>query len=195
MEFSFQISERDYLRGQRMAIKSRSRGALRTIFFWAFIVICLMVVFAIVTKSRQPPTNPANETYDVSPSDAPAPPAAPLGRALIENLGPLVLVIGVWCGLLFFWIPYAARQQYRKDPNQHGLMTVTVDRERFILRSTAGCSTEALWRNFRWWQEKNEMIVLSYPSGAFQFLNVAGLPEVERQELRGILAEVLTQKK
>ena len=72
---------------------------------------------------------------------------------------------------------------------------MTMDAESFAFRSTVGTSTQSRWSVFNGWLEKRDIVLLRYPNGTFQILNLAGLSEVERKQLRSILKTALPQKK
>lgn len=188
MEFSYQISEDEYVRAYKLAAKSKRPALVKTVLFWAFVIICLTLLFGVISKQRHSPG-------DSEVEQAPVTQQAPAGNALLVNLGPLALVFAGWGFLFFFWIPNAVRRQYRKDTNSHGTITIHLDVESIAIRSTVGTSTQSRWNVYNGWQEKQDIVILRYPNGTFQFLNIAGLSEPERAELRGILATALPRMK
>jgi len=190
MEFSYSLSEREYLQASRMALRSKRNGVVKTVLFWAFIVICLVLLFTVIQKNSQSGPDPQSEGETVSTATP-----APTGWALAVQLAPGVLGLAAGALAVFLWIPYTRRRLYRKDKNLHGVITVTVDRQSFASRSTTGASLQCPWSVFQRWLESGGIVLLGYPNGTFAILNVAGLSDAERQELRGILAEVLPQKK
>ena len=174
-----------------MALKFKRTGVGKTVLLWAFIVICLVLLFAVVQKRAQSPGNSETQTETYA---AEAPPPAPVGRSLLVNVGPVVLVLLIWGSIVYRTI-YGTRRRYRQDTNLHGVITATVDRHSFASRSTTGASVQCLWSAFQRWLEMGGIVLLGYPNGTFAILNVAGLSDMERQELRRILAEVLPEKK
>jgi hypothetical protein len=58
-----------------------------------------------------------------------------------------------------------------------------------------GTKFQSGWNAFADWQEKDDLILLRFPSGTFQILCVGKLSDVERTELRDLLTTVLPQKK
>lgn len=188
MEFSYQISESDYVSACKLAIKSRRSGTTKTILFWAFIVICLVLLFGVITRQKQLPA-------DSEVDSAPVTQQASSGEALMKNIAPLVGILVIWGFIVVFWLPRAGKRMYRRDTNLHGAITVTMDAESFAFRSTVGTSIQSRWSVFNGWLEKRDIVLLRYPNGTFQILNLAGLSEVEREQLRSILKTVLPQKK
>ena len=187
MEFGYRITEKDYVSACRMAMKSRRAGLGKTIAFWCFIVICLMLLFTVVQKQTMMPVSP-------NPTPAPATEQASTSH-LVENLAPLVGVVAVFLILGFYGLPFALRRQYRKDTNSQGEITIALDPQSISIRSSIGTSFQAGWNAYKDWQEKKGIVLLRFPSGAFQIVNVAGLSDAEREELSGILTAALPQKK
>ncbi len=190
MEFSYQISEDDYVRGSKLAAKTLRTGVVKTILFWAFVVITLVCIFGVITQTRQVPQDsdddPAQVTQPVSSN--------PSTQSLIQNLVPLAAVIAVWAGLILFWLPHTVRKRYRKDTNSHGVITLTLDPDQFALRSSTRISYQSGWNAFTEWREKGDLALLRYPNGTFQFIVLSGLSLAEREQLRGILTAVLPRK-
>jgi hypothetical protein len=195
MEFSYRITEDDYVRGCKIALKSKGSKVFKVILFWALIVIVLTILFGVVQKYTHSSDTQMSQTEPQPDSDqVQAPPSHPWAN-IAANVGPLVAVIAVWGFLLLYWLPNATRRQYRKDTNSHGIVTVALDGDSFAFQSSVGISLRAGWNAFKDWREKDGLVVLQYPAGTFQFLNVARLSEAELQELRDILTVVLPRKK
>jgi hypothetical protein len=199
MEFSYQITEDDYVRGCKMALKSKRPALIKVMLFWVLVIIGLTLVFSIVQKTTHSssPSTPQTESQ-VDPQTESEPTqvtqrASAMNVAL--NFAPLIAVLVIWGFLFFYWLPNATRRQYRKDTNSHGFVTVAIDAQSFTLQSAVGTSLRCGWNAFTEWREKDGIVLLRYPAGTFQFLNVAGLSEAERKELRGILTTALPQKK
>lgn len=188
MEFSYQISESDYISACKLAIKSRRSGTTKAILFWAFIVICLVLLFGVITKQKQLPADSEVDSVPVTQQ-------ASSGEALVKNVAPFVGILVIWGFIVVFWLPRAGKRMYRRDTNLHGAITVTMDAESFAFRSTVGTSIQSRWSVFNGWLEKRDIVLLRYPNGTFQILNLAGLSEVEREQLRSILKTALPQKK
>lgn len=198
MEFSYQITEDDYVRGCKMALRSKRSTVIKTMLFWTLVLIGLILVFSIIQKSSHvsAPESITEPQVDSQGESEPTPVTRPASAWNIAlNFASLVALASIWGFLIFYWLPNANRRQYRKDTNSHGIVTVAIDTQSFALQSTVGTSLRSGWNAFDGWREKDGMVLLRYPAGTFQFLNVAGLSDAEREELRGILRAVLPQKK
>jgi hypothetical protein len=199
MEFSYRISEDDYVRGCRMAMKAKRPSVFKTILFWAFIVICLVLLFSVVSKSNHvaPASDSQYVAQDDAQTDVPAPQISTRNAFtnVAAQVGPFVFILAIWGFLFIYWIPNATRRRYRKDTNSHGILTVALDVESFALKSSLGTKYQSGWNVFTGWFEKDGIVLLGFPNGTFQFINVSGLSEAEREDLRGILATALPKKK
>jgi hypothetical protein len=145
MEFSYEISEQDYVRGCKLARRS-SKGALaKTIIFWLVVIAALMLLFSVVRRSS---LSSAARDSQVEIESEPEPAPVNTSTAL-QNFGlrvaPLAGVALIWAFLMLYWVPSLQRRQYRKDTNVHGVITVGIDSEAFSFRSSAGTSLRSGW--------------------------------------------------
>jgi uncharacterized membrane protein len=203
MEFSYRIGEDEYVRACRIAVKSNRKSSglpvVKTILFWVFVVICLVLLFSVVERSARVSSTTASQAETQADSDcSPAPIQSPQpvsGWSLATNLVPLVAIVAIMGFLYLVWLPKAQRRQYRKDTNLHGETTIALDDQSVLIRSTVGTSFQAAWRAFSNWEQKQNMVLLRFPSGGFSMINISGLSNVEREQLRGILSEALPEKR
>jgi len=75
-----------------------------------------------------------------------------------------------------------------------GEFTVSVTPQSISIRNTEGTSFTSVWSVYERWREGKNLIVLIFRSGGYSTLNIAGLSEFQRDELRGILAAALPKK-
>jgi hypothetical protein len=193
MEFSYRVSEKDYVRAWRMAVKSRKSSIFKTIFFWAFIIVVLVLLFGVIEKTRTQHNQEQREPLDTEQTEsavAPVPASSAIGN-IAKNVAPLALIGVIWIGLIFYWIPQKVRNQYRKDTNCHGEIRIALDPFSIAIRSSIGTSFQSGWSAFTNWSEKQDIVLLRFPSGTFHIINVAGLSEVQRDELHVILTAAL----
>ncbi len=188
MEISYRISEAEYL----MAVKLWRKGAIRSsriksILFWVFIIVCLMLVFGIFQKSHQQPTIPEQPAGEIVGSGN-------IVGGIISNVAPLILFAGVWVFLIFKWMPMLQRRRYRKDPAMQGQFTVNITSESISTQNTAGTSSKTGWNIYDYWREGKDIILLVFHSGAYFLISLASLSEPQRDELRGLLATALPKK-
>ena len=192
MQFSYRVSEADY----RTAFKLRTSGfggrTVKVIMFWVFILVCLLMLWAVVTKinGRSSEDSTSSVTQNDQDSQAPAPRATSMSIGLLINLAPVVLAVGV----LVFLRPMMLRRAYRRDPAMQGTYTVDLALGAISIQNTSGFSTEAGWNLYDFWKEGKGVIILVNKSGTFFVLSIAQLFEPQRAELRGILSAALPKK-
>jgi hypothetical protein len=200
MEFSYRISETDYMRAMQLrrgpSVESRT---LRTILFWVFILVCLVMLWTVVERSANqrgveaPAQTAPTSSPEATGNPAPATTTSP-ARALLVNVGPFVVFICAWIFVLKRFGPTTLRRLYRKDPAMQGEFTVSVTPQSISIRNTEGTSFTSVWSVYERWREGKNLIVLIFRSGGYSTLNIAGLSEFQRDELRGILAAALPKK-
>jgi hypothetical protein len=187
MEFSYRVSELQYAEAWKLRVKASSQQAtFKTILFWIFILICLTLLFFVITRdvSMPPvPIQPVTEAESGSHSFV---------GTLVE-VAPILLVAGLLVAG-FCLTPRAMGRRYRKDPSMQGQFTVCVSAASFSMSNTAGISSQCTWNFYEYWREGKELIVLVSRVGWPFALVTAGLAEPQRSELRGILAAALLKK-
>jgi hypothetical protein len=241
MEFSYRISEAEYLTALRLRREAAhgSRRA-RTVLFWIFIMVCLILLWAVVQKGATTGKNlayaalydkvqsgqvqdavirgdeltghlkgskeefrttlPANYNelleamiaarVDFSIKER----QSNMRTSLLINVGPFALLLIVWFLLLRQLGPKALRRMYGRDPTMQGEFTVNVSAQSIAIRNTAGSSFTSGWNVYEYWREGKNLIVLALCSGAYTTLNISGLSDVQRNELRGILSGALPKR-
>jgi hypothetical protein len=55
LEFSYKLSEAEYRAARKLRKNGSTRAVPRIIFFWIFILICLMLFWAVVSRPAHPP--------------------------------------------------------------------------------------------------------------------------------------------
>ncbi len=193
MEFTFKVTEAEYLRASRLRIKLPGSKTLQTILFWIFILVCLVSLWSTVEKSK-PTAGTTDQPVVTQPSEVESPSRGTGFHALLVNDGPFLLLAGVWFFMLLKLRPTTVRGMYRKDPVMQGQFTVDVTPEFLSADNTAGTYWKARWNIFASWREGKDVIVLMYFTGAYFVLSIAGLSDAQRGELRGILATALPKK-
>ncbi|MGA2890516.1 MAG: hypothetical protein ABSE51_20950 [Terracidiphilus sp.] len=167
MEFSYKISEAEYLSAQRPKFKGRGGAILKTILFWVVVLALLMIVFTV---------------FQFKPGHSSG----------VSGMSAFVLQAYL---IILLLQPILLRRQYRKDPSmQQGQFTVEITPESISIRNTVGLSSQSGWNVFRFWYEVTGVIVLITRTGTKQLLSLAGLSDAQRSELRSILATALPKK-
>ena len=191
MQFSYTISETQYLQATSLASKSRFRNpTIKVTAFWAFILIALFLLFAAVSRIRE--SSAADDTTISQPEQAP-----PSTSTLIRNVLPAVVIVGVWVIILRSG-PRRLRKSYQQDPLMQGTFTVTLTPEAFLSENTAGASSRLSWPSFKFWKEgdgKNAgIILLGLTSGTFYILNATQLSAEDKSQLRSHLANAIPRR-
>jgi hypothetical protein len=200
MEFSYRISEADYLAAAKMRRKAMSKSPFKMVVFWVFVVLCLFVIWSVISSAKLETVSSSHaQGHTVSDSANSADSTPPSGTApgLFYNMGPLVVTVVVLSFFVYYYSYYNSagpRRLYRKDPQMHGEITVNITPESFSSRSTAGATSTINWNLYERWIEKDNLILVAMYSRLFVILNIAGLSEAQRAELRGILSTALPKK-
>jgi hypothetical protein len=196
MEFSYRVSEKDYLQ----AWKLRNKNLIgKTILFWVFILICLTLFWILASRQASSPPTQASEPHASSsagqagtlPASAPAP-----KRNSEPFLSPtrwaIYVAIPILVALLNFKKPLY--RLYRKDPSMQGQFTLNLTSAAVAFQNTAGISSRVAWGLYDYWREGKDVLILSYKAGAYFIVNLANLSDPQRDELRGILTAALPKK-
>jgi hypothetical protein len=193
MEFSYKLTEAEYVQAVKLGGKASSQRVANTVMFWVFILACLMLLFSITEKSNQQASVPEEETT-AETSKAEAPNQASLTQSLLVNVGPFVLLGGIWILVFVGLVPMRLRRIYRKDPAMQGEFTVSITPDSISVRNTAGTTWQSGWNIYERWREGKGLVVLVYYSRARFAMSMANLSETQRGELRGILSAALPAK-
>ena len=188
MEFSYRISEAEYLRAARLKSK-RTSSYIKAILFWLVIIAFLVLVLTAIQHftqlsgvTRQPAVQPVGAHRTTS--------------QYFMDFSPLLVIVAVWI-LMSKVQPMILRPRYRKDPSVQGQFTVNITPESISIENTAGTSYQSKWNAYRAWHEADGVIVVvarprfkarSIPIG------LADLSEAQRDELRGILTASLPKR-
>ncbi len=202
MEFSYRLSEAEYLRAWKLRREAaHGSRAVKTVLFWFFILICLMLLWAVVNKSSKPHQNqieaPQAASHDSGANSTEGPTAerhTNVEHALLVNVSPFLLLLVVWVFMLRQLGPTTVCRMYRKDPTMQGEFTVNITAQSISIRNSVGTSNSSGWNVYDYWREGKGLIVLVFFSGAYSTLNLAGLSELQQNELRGILASALAKR-
>lgn len=184
MEFTFRISEQEYLQAARLYRKSVVNSKLRAILFVVFISICLVLLLSIVMKIRNGPVDSVPQVH------------TQLTTGLIaEQFGPVVLIAILWVVLIFILPRMRLRSVYRKSLALHGEVRVQATADAFTVRTSTGSTSTTPWSDVKKWCEGKDLILLIHPTKIYQIISVKDLPKPQREELRNILVTALPQKK
>jgi hypothetical protein len=176
MEFSYRVSEEDFLRAWNLRCKSSIwHGVFRAVLYWAFIFFCLMLLRGVLWHDAGPGEAGPRNLW-----------GTPLGVFLLAGL-PVLLVYR-------YYAPRRIRLLYQKDPAMQAQFDVNVAPASFSGQISSGASWQTGWNHYDYWREGHGLVVLVLRSGSYSILNLAGLSEAQRHELRGILRGALPGK-
>lgn len=190
MEFSYKLSESEYLQALKVAVKSRGI-ALRLLISYAWFAVLFLVIWGaflvevwIVSPEQQTATAPYNQ-----------PPSflfLTIGSILPALIYSMVVLIVV--SLTFQWIRRGrGLKYYRTDPACQAETTCTVTPRSVAFHSATG-SAESIWGCYKSWHERNGFLILTTRAGARKIVKISGLAESAKAELRALLTAALPNK-
>jgi hypothetical protein len=186
MEFSYRISEEEYLRVFRPKLKMQ--GLIVMILFWVIFAAILMLVITAIQHFAQEAqiaqlqaVHRVWSRYNFS--------------ELFLDIGFLLLMVGLWVSHSVV-IPKFRRFGYRKDPAMQGEFTVNLKPDLITIQNSVGTFYRSGWNVFFGWHETRGMIVLmsSLATPISVLISMAGLTNTQQDELRGILTAALPKK-
>jgi len=192
MEFSYQITEAEYVQATKLKpLRSLLSKVFRVvkwmILFWVAVFVGLVLLWVVVERSGPP--RPA-----VQHTPATSAPRASVLKAIVLTFGPFLLIGGGSIYLMFGFEPMLTRREYRSSARMQGQFTVIITPGSISVRDFAGASAQAGGDFYEWWYENKGLILLRLRSGACSIVSLSGLSETERVDLRGMLAVTLPKR-
>lgn len=193
MEISYKLTEAEFIRGARLERKASSRSSLKTALFWMAIMAGLMILFAVI-RSRNPQA-PDTTSAAVFRTAQPSPTTpADKTAAFLQQVGPFLVIAGLWILIVRGLVPLRLRYLYRKDPRMQAHFVVELTRDSISTYNAAGTSSRSAWNVYDGWCESGGIVVLLFHSGAYSIMSLAGLSPLQQDELRAILTAALPRK-
>jgi hypothetical protein len=193
MEFSYKVTEAEFREGWRVERRASSRSSLKTAAFWISIMLGLLLLYRVMQPSHHQP-GIANLHAEAQVSTAgPASQQTP-ASTLIERAGPFLVLAGLWIIIVTALVPMRLKYLYRKDPRMHAKFTVDITPNFIFTHNSAGTTSKTGWNVYDYWCEGKNVIVLAFLSGSHSIVSLAGLSELQRGELRGILSASLRKR-
>lgn len=193
MEFSYKISESEFRRAWRLERRASSRSSLKTAAFWILIMFGLLLLYRKMQPGRSLPVISAGQTI-LQTATVETVSHISSGTATLQRAGPFLVIAGIWILLVGGLVPMRLRHLYRKDPRMQGQFTVNITPDSICTENSAGTVSRCSWNVYNYWCEGKDVIVLMFHSGSYSILSLAGLSELQRGELRGILGAALRKK-
>jgi len=186
MEFSYKISEEEYLKVFKPKLKMR--GLVIAVLFWVVVLALLMLVITEFQRfAQQAQVTQQSAVHRVGSGGN-------LSGTLSET-GFLVLMVGLWVSHSFV-MPKLRRRGYRKDPAMQGEFSVNLQPDSITVENSVGTYYRSGWNVYFGWYETRGVIVLSShvatPNSIL--INLAGLSDLQQSELRGILSTAIPKK-
>jgi hypothetical protein len=184
VEFSYRISEEEYLNAEKP--NSKSGAVIKTILFWLIVLAFLMLVITAFQHFLHP----------APIAQHPTTPHAGSHFSVAEFFGdswPLDVILVVWV-LISALSPKFQRRRYRKDPAMKGQFTVSLTLESISVHNSVGTFSQSGWDSYFTWYEAKGVIVLFSRSATRLLIGLAGLSDAQQNELRGILTSAIPRK-
>jgi hypothetical protein len=199
MEFSYRIAEAEYVQAGMLYLKASGKsGRIRKLLFWLLVFGCTVALWGFVTANPYVVTisrGPDGAAHATTIPNDPSQTIARITRTLVVNFGPIAAFGVILVGVIAFRGPeHRLRNAYQRDPSMQGELTVNVTPEYFSEQNSAGAFSQNRWTIYESWREEGSLIVVILRSQAYEILNLAGLGEAQRTELRSVLTSVLPQK-
>jgi hypothetical protein len=187
MEFSYRISEAEYVKAEKPAL---IRGYSK-IFLWGCILLSLVCVwywfFAPDVRQTNDESQPMHRSVGQDHTN---------DIFYIKDF-PLIAIASSWIlswpAGAFFFFPLHLRSQYRKNPSIQGLFEVNLTPESVSVQ-IPGETSRTEWNAFDHWRENKGVIRLVFHSGTHYLIILASLVDTQQTELRSILTAHLPKK-
>lgn len=197
MEFTYRISKTDFVDAAWLRRSSLGTGRVRYFVGWVCIIVFLASLWFVVGRSiSHIAANPDFKMYrtDDSVTSVDGPPSvrpSATPHLILRLYAALLLLIWSipWL-ILFYKLTPKLRTMYRRDPLIQGEITASVTPELFSLRNSAGGASQSVWNVYEHWIERGNLILVVRNSH-YVALNIAGLTDAQRAELRSILSAAL----
>lgn len=192
MEFSYKLTESDYLRASIIAVNRPKRRWARALSYGyltqLFLVIWGALIAGMMLERSDMVGITAADLRDLHVTSAIIP-ASIVPSAAFFGLVVLLLRLR----FLRWFISNSRRENFRVDPACQAATTVTVTPQSIAFRSALG-SSESDWRGYSAWAEKDGILLLVTHAGVRKILKISALSDVEKSELLSIVASALQKK-
>jgi hypothetical protein len=193
MEISYRLTEDEFVRAARIERKASSRSSLKTALFWMTIMAGLMVLYAYLRPSDSQGVQPIHAAT-ISVADQSLSSSVSQPGTVFQQMGPFLVIAGIWILIVMGLVPMRLRYLYRKDPRMQGEFTVEMTSDFISTSNTAGTFSKSAWNAYEGWCESKGIVVLMSHSGAYSVMSLAGLSTGQQSEVRSILSAVLPRK-
>jgi hypothetical protein len=188
MEFSYRLTEEDYMKASKIKVKYATGRPWARFLSRFYLVLFLITMWLTFASGR------ILEWLDVTGDKLGK---LAIGSLLISSILPTLilsfLVIVLYRALLFWPRMQQRREQYGSNAGCQVETTVTLSPLSIAFRSEMGQSESRL-KNYAAWSSRNGILVLATQAGVRQIVKIGGLPPAQQSELLKLLTDALPQK-
>lgn len=111
--------------------------------------------------------------------------------SILFSSGPYIVMIGVWFGILYYWVPRAtARRLSTQDPSTRGPIRHTITDTSFAVTSVSAATT-LNWDHMKQVVETPDFLLFYYSNNCAYFTPRRAIPDADLPALRALLHRVL----
>jgi hypothetical protein len=192
MEFSYKLSEAEYLLAGRIAVKRPGQPWARVLAYGYLLQIFLIVwgsfLAGMVLERSDMVGVTANDIQKTHAVREIVPASIVPAIALF-----FVIFLLLRMRLLRYFDRRRRLEHFRTDPGCQAETSVTATRQMIAFRSATG-SSESSWGCYAAWAELNGILILVTCAGVRKILKISGLSESEKEEFRSLLNLVLPKE-
>jgi len=178
VRFTTHVTEADFMAAYRLLCKSLHRRIASAIAYTFAAVFWSFLVCAAISERSHP-----GELF--LGQDAPE---------FVRLLFPGAILILLWILAFRVYPPFATRRKFRQARNLHGEILNELTADGLWQKTEGGSYGFSKWKDFSYWRESEQIIIVVYPTNVFCLLPKSGMGSDQCAELRGILASALAQK-
>jgi hypothetical protein len=193
MEFSYTISEAEYLSACKIPVKRPGRNWLRINSYANEVILLLAIWGAFALGMLLESSDLVRVTAAQIPHGHAA--AAILPASIVPTLGYFcVVVLAVRILRPTGWLALKIRREhFRSDPGCQAETHASITTEGVAFRSAVG-SSQSTWGPYYAWAERGGTLILLTRAGVRKIIGVGNLSDSDKAQLRSILAAALPQK-
>jgi hypothetical protein len=178
VRFTTHVTEADFMAAYRLHCKSLHRRIASAIAYTFAAVFWSFLVCAAISER----THPGELFLGQDASE------------FVRLLLPGGILILLWILAFRVYPPFATRRKFRKARNLHGEIVNELTAEGLWQKTEGGSYGFSKWKDFSYWRESEQIIIVVYPTNVFCLLPKSDLSADQCAELRGILSSALPQK-
>ena len=189
MEFTYKLTEADYVKAARIRAKSlNARRPWSKFLSRLYLVLSFAILWLCFSAGR------ILEWLDLTGDKLGN---LAVGNLLLSSILPTA-ILSLLIILLVRAVTYLPRRRLRREQYRNSAACqvetrVRVSPQSIAFQSETG-SSESNWKNYATWNMRDGILVLTNHGGVRHILKIAGLDPAQHSELMGILSDALPQK-